>query len=364
MERFLLAQSHLIDWQLALDECLQQLDDLPAEVSLGFLYITDSFASHLGDLLRTLRDRTPVAHWVGTVGMAICCTRTEYNEQPAMVMLVTDIPRDKFHLFTSASDLAALPPANGVRVAVVHGDPRNGQISTVIQKFPDAIGNGYLVGGLTSSNSHHFQIADQIVEGNLSGVILNEEVAVISGLTQGCSPLGPVHELTEADSNIAISIDRRPALDVMKEDIGEVLSRDLNRIGGYIFAGFPVADSDTGDYLVRNLMGIDPNSGAIAIGDYLQTNAPIMFCKRDGKTAIEDLEHMVTKLKSRATGTIKGGLYFTCLGRGQHMFGRPHREMEIIADILGDIPIVGFYANGEIAGNRLYGYTGVLTLFL
>jgi small ligand-binding sensory domain FIST len=125
-----------------------------------------------------------------------------------------------------------------------------------------------------------------------------------------------------------------------------------------------VADSDTGDYLVRNLMGVDPQSGAIAIGEYLHNQTPIMFCKRDGKTAIEDLERMVNKLKARARGSIKGGLYFTCLGRGQHMFGQPHREMELIADILGDVPLAGFYANGEIAGNRLYGYTGVLTLFL
>ncbi len=364
MDRFLLAHSHLTDWQLAVEECLEQLAQIPPAASLGFIYITDSYASHFADIVKTLHERTAVTHWVGTVGMAVCCTRTEYYEQPAIVMLVTDIPETKFHLFTSASDLASLTPAQGVRVAIVHGDPRNGQIASVIQKFPDAIGNGYLVGGLTSSNSHHYQLVDQPVEGNLSGVILEDDVPVITGLTQGCSPLGPVHQLTESENNIAISIDQRPALDVMKEDIGEVLARDLDRIGGYIFAGFPVADSDTGDYLVRNLMGIDPNSGAIAVGEYLHAGTPIMFCKRDGKTASDDLERMVSKLKSRTKGNIKGGLYFSCLGRGQHMFGRPHREMELIADILGDIPIVGFYANGEIAGNRLYGYTGVLTLFL
>lgn len=364
MERFLLAHSHLTDWQLALDECLQQFNEIPAEASLGFIYVTDSYADQLANILRELQTKTAVAHWVGTVGMAVCCTRTEYFEQPAIVILVTDIPQNSLYLFKSAADLSALPPASGVRVAVVHGDPRNGQIANVIQKFPDAIGNGYLVGGLTSSGSQYFQLADQLVEGNLSGVIFKEDVALVTGLTQGCSPLGPVHQLSEADSNIAISIDHRPALEVLKEDIGEILSRDLSRIGGYIFAGFPVADSDTGDYLVRNLMGIDPGSGAIAIGEYLHSNTPIMFCKRDGKTAIEDLERMVNKLKARAKGNIKGGLYFTCLGRGQHMFGRPHRELELIADILGDVPIAGFYANGEIAGNRLYGYTGVLTLFL
>jgi small ligand-binding sensory domain FIST len=73
---------------------------------------------------------------------------------------------------------------------------------------------------------------------------------------------------------------------------------------------------------------------------------------------------MVSKLKSRARNHIKGGLYFSCLGRGQHMFGEVNKELETIAEILGDVPLVGFYANGEIAGNQLYGYTGVLVLFL
>ena len=364
MDQFLLAHSDQADWHLAVDECIEQLGPLAPEASLGFIYVTDSHAAHLGDIIRSLRQESLLEHWVGTVGMAVCCTRTEYTEQPAIVILVSDIPESQFHLFQSPEDIAKLPPAMGLRVGIVHGDPRNGQIPNLIAQLPEQIGNGFLVGGLTSSQSYHYQIADEIVEGNLSGVILDDSVALVSGLTQGCSPLGPVHELSEAESNIAVTIDHRPALDVMKEDIGEVLARDLNRIGGYIFAGFPVADSDTGDYLVRNLMGIDPDSGAIAIGEYLQTGSAIMFCKRDGKTAIEDLERMVTKLKTRAKDKIKGGLYFSCMGRGQHMFGEPNRELELIADIIGDIPLVGFYANGEIAGNRLYGYTGVLTLFL
>ena len=364
MDQFLLAHSQQAEWRLAIDECLEQLGPLPPEASLGFIYVTDSHASHLGEIVRSLRQESLLEHWVGTVGMAVNCTRSEFVEQPAIVILVTDIPETQFHLFKSPEDVTKLPPAMGVRVGIVHGDPRNGQLPNLIAQLPEQIGNGYLVGGLTSSNSYHFQVADDIVEGNLSGVILDESVSLVTGLTQGCSPLGPIHELGETESNIAITIDERPALDVMKEDIGEVLARDLSRIGGYIFAGFPVADSDTGDYLVRNLLGIDPESGAIAVGEYLQPGTSIMFCKRDGKTAIEDLERMVNKLKARAKDRIKGGLYFSCMGRGHYMFGEPNRELELIANIIGDIPLVGFYANGEIAGNRLYGYTGVLTLFL
>lgn len=364
MEHFLLAHSHLQEWSAAIDACIEQLSPLPPESSLGFIYVTDAHANHMGGILRVLREKTSVSHWVGTVGMAVSCTRTEYYEQPAIVMLVTDLPKTHYYLFKSSQHLPTLPPSQGVRVAVTHGDPRNGQLSRLIQQLPEQIGNGYLVGGLTSSNGYHYQIADELAEGNLSGVVFDESIKIISGLTQGCSPIGHIHQLTECDSNIAISIDNRPALEVMKEEIGEVLSRDLNRIGGYIFAGFPVTETDTGDYLVRNLIGVDVNSGAIAIGEYLHNDTPIMFCKRDGKTAVEDMQRMLSNVKRRAKGKIKGGLYFSCLGRGQHMFGKQHKEMELIAEVLGDIPVVGFYANGEIAGNRLYGYTGILVLFV
>jgi small ligand-binding sensory domain FIST len=364
MQQFLLAHNDISDWQAAVAEALSQLGSLPAETSLGFVYVSDQHAIYFADIVRKLKTETHVPHWVGTIGSSVCATNTEYYDQAALVILLTDISPAHFRLFASQEALPSSADNEGVRVAVVHADPRNGQVAKLIAQMPDLIGNGYLVGGLTSSQSHFFQLADDLCEGALSGVVFDDEVPIITGLTQGCSPLGPIHALTECDSNIAISIDHRPALDVMKEDIGEMLARDLSRIGGYIFAGFPVADSDTGDYLVRNLLGMDPNSGALAIGDYLQVDSPIMFCKRDGRTAVEDLQRMVGKLKERARGKIKGALYFTCLGRGQHMFGEPHRELRLISEILGDIPLAGFYANGEIAGNRLYGYTGVLTLFL
>lgn len=364
MQQFLLAHNDISDWQAAVADAMTQLGPIPEEASLGFAYVSEQHAAHFASIVRRLREDTGIPHWVGTIGSALCATDTEYFDQAALVILITDIPEQHFHVFNSIQSLPGSPDTDHVHVAAVHADPRNGQLANLIAQMPDDIGNGYLVGGLTSSQTHFYQFADELSEGGISGVIFDEHVPIITGLTQGCSPVGPIHTLTESDGNIAISIDNRPALEVMKEDIGEILARDLNRIGGYIFAGFPVTDSDTGDYLVRNLLGIDPEAGALAIGEYLQDNRPIMFCKRDGRTAVEDLQAMVNKVKQRTHGRIKGALYFTCLGRGQHMFGEPHRELQLISEILGDIPLAGFYANGEIAGNRLYGYTGVLTLFM
>ena len=172
------------------------------------------------------------------------------------------------------------------------------------------------------------------------------------------------HVVTDGERNIIVSLDGRPALDVFKEDIGDVLSRDLRRTAHFIHAAIPVPGSDTGDYTVRNLVGIDPRNKLIAIGAEVEAGMPIIFCKRDAQSARDDLERMLDSIAEDAKGRPRGGLYYSCLGRGEHMFGAPSAELGIIRDRLGEFPLVGFFCNGEISHDRLYGYTGVLTLFL
>jgi small ligand-binding sensory domain FIST len=91
---------------------------------------------------------------------------------------------------------------------------------------------------------------------------------------------------------------------------------------------------------------------------------PVMFCRRGGAGAREDLKRMLDNIAADSGPAPKAGLYYACVGRGEHMFGEKSAELGIIRDALGDIPLVGFFANGEISHDRLYGYTGVLTLFL
>jgi small ligand-binding sensory domain FIST len=248
------------------------------------------------------------------------------------------------------------------RFAVVHADPTQPATVQLVAQLSHSL-DGFLVGGSSSSRGAQVQIADLPVGGGLSGVLLSSDVPVATGLTQGCSPIGPAHEVTECDRNIVAEIDGRPALDVFREDIGEVLARDLNRVAGYIFAGFPIERSDTGDYLVRNLLGIDVRRKLLAIGEYVHPGQSILFCRRDAASAEQDLLRMLRNLKRRAPRAPKAGLYFSCLGRGPEIFG-PNGELGRVREVLGDFPLVGFFANGEIFHDRVYGYTGVMTLFL
>jgi small ligand-binding sensory domain FIST len=173
-----------------------------------------------------------------------------------------------------------------------------------------------------------------------------------------------VRQISEADGNVIMAIDGRPALEVFKEDIGELLSRDLRRVAGLIFVGFPVAGSDTADYLVRNLLAIDVGHQWLAVAQEVASGDRMLFCRRDTPSALADLRRMLEGLKRRAGGTPKAGLYFSCVGRGPSLFGPDSAELRVVRDTLGDFPLVGFFGNGEISRDRLYGYTAVLTLFL
>jgi small ligand-binding sensory domain FIST len=352
------------DRRTILVRCLAQLGTGPSDANFGLLYITTPLAPYLDELLAEFRSKTQINDWIGSVGAGICFTGREIYDEPAMAVMLASFPEDSFRLIPAGiKPLSEMLAANRewiaehqANFAIVHGDPRSRHIPQIIESLSNDLDSGFLVGGLAS--------ADEPCGDGLSGVLFSSEVQVISALTQGCTPLGPKHTINECDRNILVNLDGRPALDVFREDIGEVLSKDLSRVAGYIFAGLPVPGSDTGDYLVRNLIGIDPGQKLLAIGDVLEEQTAIMFCKRDGETARRDMLRMLDDLGQRAKGSIKGGVYYSCLGRGRHQFGENSEELKMIRDQLGDFPLVGFFANGEISHNRLYGYTGVLTLFV
>ncbi len=359
------------DWGLTAKACLDALDELPEGANLGFLYATDALAGDLGSILTFLRECSGVEHWIGTTGFGVAASGIEYHDRPAIAVMVAVLPDDSFRMLppltTAGAEIDAATrewmAANAPVLGLVHGDPRNRELPAIIHELA-AGGPAFLVGGLSASRGETLQIADKPGEGGLSGVLLSSALPVATGLTQGCAPIGPVRRITAAEQNVIEEIDDRPALEVFKQDIGELLARDLRRIGGYIFAGFPIAGSDTGDYLVRNVVSIDIERQWMAVAESVEPGRSILFCRRDHDAAEADMTRMLDGLKKRGGDKAKAGIYVSCLARGQSLFGSDSEELKLIRQALGDIPLVGFFANGEISNDRLYSYTGVLTLFL
>ena len=368
------------NWNQAVQECCAALSKTSttgsSQATLGLIYVTDYLADDLKNILRHLTDQTGISQWVGTVGMGICAGGTELFDRPAMAVMTLSIDEQDYEIIHTINDEEKpLPAATQEWIAkttpllgIIHGDSNNLKILQIVEKFARTSGS-FLVGGLTASRQTSYQVAGSLENGGLtggglSGVLFSPSVEVATGLSQGCSPIGESHIVSDCVDNVIVGIDGRGALDVFKEDIGDVLARDLNRVAGYIHAAFPIEGSDTGDYLVRNLVGIDPEHGWLAVGGDIKPGERILFVRRDPQSAEEDLVSMVTKLKKRLPGDPKGGVYYSCIARGPNMFGTEGREAEIIHDILGDFPLIGFYANGEISNDRLYGYTGVIALFM
>ncbi len=367
MQQFLLGHTTGTEPRELVSDCLEQMGPIPQEANFGFVYATDALARELDAILRLLKQSTGVQDWVGTVGMAINVTAHEYYDQPALAVMIGHFPQGSCKLIapqSSETDAFGAELENDYPFGLLHGDPSNPATPQLMQQLAQTTGT-FLAGGITSSQSDNLQVAGEICQGGISGALFTAAVPVVTAHTQGCAPIGPRHSITHSQRNILAELDHRPALEVFKDDIGEIMAKDLNRAAGYIFAALPIASSDTGDYMVRNLIGIDPRQNLIAIGDYVQEGDEIMFCRRDGNSAREDMLHMLEDLKQRAQGRApKGAVYYSCLGRGRHQFGDDSEELKMIRDELGEFPLVGFFANGEIFHNRLYGYTGVLTLFL
>jgi len=159
-----------------------------------------------------------------------------------------------------------------------------------------------------------------------------------------------------------MELDGRKALDVFKEDVGEAVAQNLVRAAGNIHAALPIPGSDRADYMVRNLVGIDPGKGWLAIGARIERGDRIMFVRRDAASAMVALDRMATDVAKRAGPAPKAALYFSCVARGPNLFGPNSEELTRVKEAIGDVPLIGFYANGEISNNRLYGYTGVLAV--
>ena len=358
------------DWQTVADGLATRLAG--ATGRLGILYTGEPFAPHLDEMTVALQERTGVSDWVSAAGYGVIASGEEHYGESGGAALVLDLPPDGYRLFAgdrdAGADLAsresAWLEASAMPLVLAHVDPRSRDAMGAVESLAAATG-GFLVGGLTAAAGEVPHRAGGGT-GYLSGVAISPgTVEIATALSQGCTPLGRARTVTRARGNVLIELDHRPALDAFVADIGPNLASDLRRVGGLIFAAIPVAGSDTADYTVRNLVRIDPTSKVIAIADVVPEGGQVLFCRRDPESAVKDMCRMTQELKRRiGNRPIRGGIYVTCAARGPNQFAAPERETQVINEALGEFPMIGFFANGELNRDRIYAYTGVLTLFL
>jgi small ligand-binding sensory domain FIST len=385
---FVHAHAAHADWRVALAECQRQVltqiaasatqQDESAPFTLGWCYLSDYYAPASEAILDGLHRGQPGVSWVGTVGVGVAASGIEYIDEPALVLMVAPLPRESFRLFSGQRPLPATSSGFVAHTALVHAEGSTPDVQELLHELSARTTTGYLFGGLSSARNRPLHMADGVFTGGLSGVLFGPEIGLISRVTQGCQPIGPVRTITQGERNLVVTLDGRPALDCVLQDLG--LERDLpadalSQALSTTLAGLSTGAEDVpkwpgkfgADTLVRHLVGVDLQHRVLAIADLVEPGMHLAFCTRNPKAAQVDLVRIATEiraeLESGTAGQISGALYVSCSGRGGPHFGARHAELQTVQNALGDVPLVGFFAGGEIARDHLYGYTGILTVF-
>lgn len=380
---FLAAHAAAPQWRRALDVCLARLEHgarnagrLLGDYTLGWCYFTDAYTAAAEPLLAELQRRVPGASWVGTAGSGVAASGVEYIDQPALVLMLAPLPRSAFRVFSGRQPLHPERDGFPAHAALVHADGNTPDLQELLPELAARTASGYLFGGLSSA-SRHLQLADAVLSGGLSGVAFSDEVGLISRVTQGCQPIGPLRTATRVDDNVLLTLDGLPALACVLQDLG--LANDIpvaemaDALSGTLVGLRAPGEAQPGapgrfgaDTVVRHIVGVDPRARVLVVADEVAAGSRLAFCHRNPDAAMADLHRIAGEIRDELTTRgqrAAGAVYASCIGRGGPHFGRPNAELAAIREVLGDMPLAGFFAGGEIARDRLYGYTGVLTVF-
>lgn len=418
MKLFPFAHATHPQWPMAAGLVLAQLKaqmalpEYASSPTLGLLYITDHYASQAQDILDHLGAELPeVTDWSGTVGVGIASSNVEYIDEPALAVMLCAVSPDQYRVF---SGVAPLGTGEGMgfepHTALVHADASTPDVAELIEEMSTRTATGYLFGGLAASRGEVVQFAiggngnmkgqgkaAGVFHGGLSGVAFGEGVELVSRVTQGCQPLGQEREVTAAEGNVLLELDGEPALDVLLDEAGISLDEPQKAMGRLraTLVGLTPSGADVigrpgtfgADVVVRHIIGLDPARRGVAVASQVEPGMRMAFCSRNAQAARADLMRICAEIREELepeelphtvaaalaspepqsgpnpARRIAGAVYVSCAGRGGPHFGGPSAELQIVRHALGDVPLVGFFAGGEIARHHLYGYTGVLTVF-
>ncbi|HEY9699931.1 MAG TPA: FIST C-terminal domain-containing protein [Trichocoleus sp.] len=379
----------------------QATQQLQAEADLAIVFISAAFASEYSRLMPLLQEQLSVPVLVGcsgggVIGMNPSGEAQEVEGEAALNLTLAHLPGVKaraFHL--SMDELPDLdsPPHTWVDLIgmspqdepqfILLAAPASSGINELLQGLDFAYPGAVKVGGLasvslSSGGSGLFCNYDRYDEG-IVGVALSGNIVMETIVAQGCRPIGETYSIVEAERNIVLKLEQaeetgatltRTPLDVLQSLLQTLSEEDRDLAQHSLFVG--VAQTafkqtlEQGDFLIRNLLGVDPRTGAIAVGDRVRPGQRIQFHLRDAKTSADDLQMLLARYQaqtqSNQTASPTGAFMFSCMGRGEGLYDQPNFDSQLFNRYL-HIPLSGFFCNGEIGPvgetTFLHGYTSV-----
>ena len=377
--------------EAAIEDCASSIrqelgDDAP---DLVVVFVSPHFSAQYDQVPTMIRDKLGAKLLFGCSGGGVIGGGQEIEHRPGLSLTAAQLPDvELLHFHLEGDDLPDLdtgPDAWELALGVsaqdsprflLVADPYSFPAQNLLLGLDYAFSQSVKIGGLASggqrSGDNALFLGDKIFRSGAIGIAMRGNVAVDTIVAQGCRPIGGLMCITKSRQNLLLELDEQLPLKVLQELYSASNERDQELMQKSLFLGIVMDDLvETplqGDFLVRNVIGLDTRTGTMAIGEMLREGQRAQFHLRDAFTSAEDLASLLSKYADETKETkCHGALLFSCLGRGESLYGRPNHDTDLFRDKVGSIPLGGFFCNGEIGPvsgtTYLHGYTSSFGLF-
>ena len=351
--------------------------EIDGDADVIFAFATEEYSAHLPTLGAEINRRFPGALLIGCTGAGVIGGGVEIEGEPALSLTAARLPGVDIAGYYFEPEprrwsrtLSSAP--RGDLDMIILADSVTGNAPELLgildAALPESQKLGALAGGGAAGESSLF-LGDRVHRAGSVALTLSGNVEMAAGVAHGCRPIGAPMFVTRHHGQLILELDGQPALRCLDAMITELSADDREHVRNRLVLGLATTPDqeiyDQGDFLVRDLVGIEPDSGAIgvAVSD-LKPNQVVQFHVRDPQTASEELAEV---LDDHVYAEPRGGLLFSCRGRGRIFYGKPNHDSDLLREKLGPVPVGGFFASGEIgpiAGRSwLHTYTSAFGLF-
>ena len=367
-------------------ELEQAIDEVAERVSfelgsrspdLAIVFVSAHHVRGYADVPRGLAAALASRVLVGCSAGGVIGGAQEIEEEPGLSLtaaLLPGVDLEPFHLDNDETAPVS-PPAKDPPHFLLLADPFTFEAESFLraldQRFPDSRKIGGLASGGGSPGENVLYLGADVHRGGLVGVAMSGDIQLETIVAQGCRPIGEPMFVTRSQGNVLYGLDGNPPLEVLHHLFGRLDERDRELFRHSLFLGIVMKESAgvyrQGDFLIRNIVGMDPDNGTLAVGAVVREGTIVQFHLRDARTSAEDLEELLLRQGGESAPRPSGALLFSCLGRGRHLYGRPDHDTDAFRRHLGEVPLGGFFCNGEIGPVHgttfLHGYTSSFGLF-
>lgn len=390
MKIFSSAMSKNKNWREAIAEVSSHVKKALAGKSCDLLvaFLSESYKDfEPSGFASVLSHFIPAGTVIGCNSSGIISDSKEVEMEPAISVLAMHLPDVKIYPFQlNESDMAGIHAGSDLINTldiyppdkphfIVFADPTTFDVVKYLQLSNEGYKGLPVIGGLTSGTvmgvPNWLFLNGVLFQEGLVGVALTGDIEFDIIVSQGCRPVGKPYVITKADGNVLYELAGRPSLEVVRELIQELSPKDRKLAEFSLAVGLVMNEQQSvfrrGDFLIRNLVGFDPDANSLMIGSLLKVGQTLQFQVRDAGTSAEDLEHFLEGIPEQPRSAPRGGMLVSCCGRGRNFYGTPDHDAKTIQSLQGPLPIAGFFANGEIGPvgmkNFVHGYTSSLVIF-